>query len=146
MLQDVQVPVLLTKRRHLENLPRHVARMICLDADWQTIALQSEENPLSTATPEHLAYVLYTSGSTGRPKGVAIEHRNAVAFVQWASSVFSREDLSGVLASTSICFDLSVFELFVPLICGGTVQLVENVLHLPGISPNRRVTLINTVP
>src|SRR5205085_1424352 len=49
-------------------------------------------------------------------------------------------------ASTSICFDLSVFEIFVPLSSGGTVILVEDVLHLPGLSSGRPVTLINTVP
>ncbi len=146
MLQDAQVPVLLTQRQLVENLPQHLSRMIHLDTDWLAIAQRSKENPTSRVMPEHLAYVPYTSGSTGQPKGVAIEHRNAVAFVQWATSVFTLEDLAGVLASTSICFDLSVFELFVPLICGGTVQLVENVLYLPDIPSDRQVTLVNTVP
>jgi amino acid adenylation domain-containing protein len=146
MLQDAQVPVLLTQQQLVESLPQHMSSMICLDTDWQAIAQRSEENPASRVMPKHLAYVLYTSGSTGRPKGVAIEHRNVVAFVQWATSVFTHEDLAGVLASTSICFDLSIFELFVPLICGETVQLIENVLHLPDISLDRQVTLVNTVP
>ena len=61
-------------------------------------------------------------------------------------STFAPEDLAGVLASTSFCFDLSVFEFFVPLSSGGTVLLVEDVLHLPGFSSRRQVTLINTVP
>ena len=67
----------------------------------------------------NLAYVIYTSGSTGRPKGVAIEHRSAVALVRWARREFPAEEPARVLASTSICFDLSVFELFVPLSLGG---------------------------
>src|SRR5262249_40223737 len=61
--------------------------------------------------PENLAYLIYTSGSTGRPKGVAIEQRSAVAFACWARQAFSDAELSGVLAATSIGFDLSVFEL-----------------------------------
>ena len=97
-------------------------------------------------TVANLAYVIYTSGSTGRPKGVAITHQSASAFLHWAGEVFSPAQLAGVLASTSICFDLSIFELFVPLSQGGTVLLSENVLGLPLLPAANQVTLINTVP
>ena len=80
------------------------------------------------------------------PKGVAIEHRNAVAFLYWAKRVFSAEQLAGVLASTSICFDLSVFEIFAPLSWGGKVILAPNVLALQDSAAVGKVTLINTVP
>src|SRR4029079_7957428 len=60
--------------------------------------------------------------------------------------VFPPADLAGVLASTSICFDLSVFELFVPLAWGGMVILAENALALPALPARGEVTLINTVP
>ena len=62
--------------------------------------------------------MIYTSGSTGRPKAVAIEHRSAVALMLWSRREFSDLELSGVLASTSITFDMSVFELFAPLSWG----------------------------
>src|SRR6185503_8922848 len=94
----------------------------------------------------HLAYVIYTSGSTGQPKGVAIEHRSTVALLHWARSIFPPEDLSGVLAATSICFDLSIFELFVPLSWGGCVILARDALQLPDLAAANEVTLINTVP
>ncbi|HYX24727.1 MAG TPA: amino acid adenylation domain-containing protein, partial [Thermoanaerobaculia bacterium] len=100
--------------------------------------------PLAGA--DNLAYVIYTSGSTGRPKGVAIAHRSAVELVFWARRVFSAEELSGVLASTSICFDLSVFELFAPLSWGGCVLLAPNVLELAQLPSASRVRLLNTVP
>ncbi|HKH43621.1 MAG TPA: amino acid adenylation domain-containing protein, partial [Thermoanaerobaculia bacterium] len=93
-----------------------------------------------------LAYLIYTSGSTGTPKGVAVPHTAAVALVRWAGTVFSREDLAGVLAATSISFDLSVFEIFVPLAHGGTVILAENALELPRLPAAGAVTLVNTVP
>ncbi|QXH69762.1 non-ribosomal peptide synthetase [Pseudomonas asgharzadehiana] len=98
------------------------------------------------AHADNLAYVIYTSGSTGKPKGVAISHRNAVSLVQWAQGVYRREDLQGVLASTSICFDLSVWELFVTLGSGGFFVLAENALALADLPARDRVTLINTVP
>ena len=94
-----------------------------------------------------LAYLIYTSGTTGEPKGVMIEHRNAVAFLAWAHRVYSREQLSTVLAATSMCFDLSVFEMFAPLTCGGSCLLVRHILalHEPEACA-AGVTLINTVP
>ncbi|MCB1057890.1 MAG: amino acid adenylation domain-containing protein, partial [Acidobacteria bacterium] len=94
-----------------------------------------------------LAYVIYTSGSTGRPKGVAIEHRSALAMVRWAAASFSPQQLAGVLAATSVCFDLSVFEIFAPLSTGGTVHLVDNALALSvATGGSLPVTLLNTVP
>jgi amino acid adenylation domain-containing protein len=95
-------------------------------------------------TPAHLAYLIYTSGSTGRPKGVAIEHRNAVNLVAWALRAFDAGELANVLFATSINFDLSVFECFVPLSAGGAVTVVENALSL--LERPQPVSLINTVP
>jgi amino acid adenylation domain-containing protein len=146
MLKDTQVLVLLTQQQLVKKLPEHQARVVCLDTGSKAIAKESGKNPLSTVTPGHLAYVIYTSGSTGRPKGVAIEHHSTVALLDWAKKVFTTEELAGVLASTSICFDLSVFELFVTLSCGGKVILAENALHLPTLPASKEVTLINTVP
>ncbi|HEX3131437.1 MAG TPA: amino acid adenylation domain-containing protein, partial [Thermoanaerobaculia bacterium] len=109
--------------------------------------LDEEEGRLpGTSGPGNLAYLIYTSGSTGRPKGVAIEHRSAAALLAWAGEVFGPEDLAGVLASTSITFDLSVFELFLPLARGGRVTLAENALALPDLPMRDRVRLVNTVP
>ncbi|WP_198538372.1 amino acid adenylation domain-containing protein, partial [Marinicella sediminis] len=97
-------------------------------------------------TPTDLAYVIYTSGSTGLPKGVAIEHHSPVALVNWAQRVYSKAESAAVLASTSICFDLSIYELFFTLGTGGQVVLVDNALGLQGLGEHTPVTLINTVP
>src|SRR5262249_28314431 len=69
-----------------------------------------------------------------------------VAFVHWAQSVFTSRELAGVLFSTSVCFDLSVFEIFVTLASGGAVIVAENALALPALPARDRVTLVNTVP
>ena len=95
-------------------------------------------------SPDAPAYVLYTSGSTGRPKGVLVTHDNAVTMVRWAVRRFTPAHLSRVLASTSVCFDVSVFELFAPLCAGGTVVIVDNALSLLADSPD--VTVITAVP
>jgi amino acid adenylation domain-containing protein/FkbH-like protein len=146
ILEDTKAPVLLTEQALRTLRVPEETRVICLDTDWPDIQWQSRQDLSSGAKNNDLAYVIYTSGSTGKPKGVALEHRNAVALVCWAQDVFSREELAGVLASTSICFDLSVFEMFVPLSWGGTVILAENALALPALPARAEVTLVNTVP
>ncbi|HEU4881896.1 MAG TPA: non-ribosomal peptide synthetase, partial [Longimicrobium sp.] len=80
------------------------------------------------------------------PKGVAIEHGSVVALLAWAAELHSAEELGGMLASTSICFDLSVYELFLPLTRGGRVIVVENALSLPASPAAGEVRVINTVP
>jgi amino acid adenylation domain-containing protein len=114
------------------------AELLDLDGDYPELG--------GGASPGNLAYVIYTSGSTGRPKGVAIEHRSAVDLLRWAAEIFPAEDLAGVFAATSVCFDLSVFEIFLPLARGGAVILGDNALALAGLPAAERVTLINTVP
>jgi amino acid adenylation domain-containing protein/thioester reductase-like protein len=109
--------------------------------------LPDECGPLALpAEPRQLAYVLYTSGSTGRPKGVAVEHRSVVALLAWAREVYGAGALSAVLASTSVCFDISVYELFAPLCTGGKVVMVENLLALSDARAGGGVTTINSVP
>ncbi|MBW4685858.1 MAG: amino acid adenylation domain-containing protein [Komarekiella atlantica HA4396-MV6] len=146
ILEDTQASVLLTQTSLLQAIPQHQAEVVCLDADWHYIAQQSQEHLFSQSTPDNLAYVIYTSGSTGRPKGVMIKHASTVAMLDWANKTFEMKAKKGVLASTSICFDLSVFEIFVPLCCGGKVLLIENALHLPTLATAESITLINTVP
>jgi amino acid adenylation domain-containing protein len=98
------------------------------------------------ARPANPAYIIYTSGSTGRPKGVLISHHNALALLAWAQRAFSSAELAGVMAATSLCFDLSIFELFVPLSFGGTVILADNALALAQLEARAAITLLNTVP
>lgn len=146
ILEDAKAPVLLTQSSLRGLCASPERQVVCLDSDWTAIEAESPENLSTSVQPGNLAYVIYTSGSTGRPKGVALEHRSAVAFVHWAKGVFTSEQLNGVLASTSICFDLSIFELFVTLSAGGKVVLAENALALPGLPAANEVTMINTVP
>lgn len=146
ILQDTKISVLLTQQNLLTCLPHYQGKIVDLVKNWNIIAQESPQNPSKQVTSNHLAYILYTSGSTGHPKGVAIEHHSPIALIEWSCQVFSQEDITGVLASTSICFDLSIFELFLPLCRGGKVILLENALRLINSPLAQQVTLINTVP
>ena len=146
IMRDAQVSVLVTKEPLSHYLPTQTTKVIYLDRDWEMIGHESPQNIGSRIEERNLAYVIYTSGSTGKPKGVAIEHRSAAALLYWSKEVFSPEQLCGVLASTSICFDLSIFELFVPLSWGGTTILADDALQLPILPSAQEVTLMNSVP
>ena len=149
MVEDSGVALVLATESTATALAGGAAPILLLDpetAAGEAIAGESNADPAPLAGPGNLAYVIYTSGSTGRPKGVAIEHGSAVELCRWSREVFPDADLEGVLAATSICFDLSVFELFVPLGRGGRVLLAENALELPSLADFAAVSLLNTVP
>ncbi|HEU0055102.1 MAG TPA: amino acid adenylation domain-containing protein, partial [Longimicrobium sp.] len=69
-------------------------------------------------TPTHLAYVIYTSGSTGRPKGVAVPHRGVVNLLGSMREIVGMEPADRLLAVTTYAFDISVLEIFLPLLHG----------------------------
>jgi amino acid adenylation domain-containing protein len=107
---------------------------------------QSKDNLNIAIAPENLAYIIYTSGSTGKPKGVMIEHRNTNAFIAWCKQEFALSHFDIIYACTSICFDLSVFELFYPLSIGKLVRILENGLAIGNYLTEDSAILINTVP
>lgn len=105
-----------------------------------------ECNPDFVPFPEQLSHVIYTSGSTGLPKGVALSHQSTIAMLMWARNFFRAQDFKGVFAATSVCFDLSVFEVFAPLAWGGSIILADNAMAYQDHPLAKNVTLLNTVP
>ncbi|WP_433317875.1 amino acid adenylation domain-containing protein [Micromonospora chersina] len=141
MAADSGVRLVLTRADLAGRFPDTVVAVDRLDA------VEDATDPAAPSTAEDLAYVIYTSGSTGRPKGVAIEHRSASVLMHWVRQTFDDAELGGLLAATSVCFDLSVFEIFGPLCWGGRVLLVDDVLALAAPGADKLpVTLVNTVP
>ncbi|MEU4097599.1 amino acid adenylation domain-containing protein [Streptomyces sp. NPDC026673] len=92
--------------------------------------------------PHSPAYVMYTSGSTGTPKGVVVEHRNLHTLISWYADYLSADELRGMLAATSVCFDPSTVEIFAPLVAGGTVILAENLFAVPALPARSEVTVL----
>ncbi|MPQ71606.1 MULTISPECIES: syringopeptin non-ribosomal peptide synthetase SypA [unclassified Pseudomonas] len=144
MLQDSAPAAVLAQAATRDLLAGVSVPVINLDqGTWQDESVQNPEVPGLTSA--HLAYLIYTSGSTGLPKGVMIEHCNTVNFLTWAHAAFGGGSaLNKTLFSTSLNFDLAVYECFAPLTSGGSIDVVKNVLELQ--HGEHDIGLINTVP
>ncbi len=123
MIEDSQLPLLITQQALRNQFAEPNVQVICLDADWPAIAQHSNENLDSGVTPENLAYTIYTSGSTGKPKGVQICHRTAVNFLHSMRFAPGLTEQDVLLAITTISFDIAVLELYLPLMVGAQIVL-----------------------
>ena len=143
IVADAAAPVILTNATLAPVFADSGARLLF---DTEPTAEDTGMAEPVPARPGDLAYVLYTSGSTGRPKAVGIEHRNLINLISWGRSIVSDAELRGLLFSTSLNFDLSAFEMFLPLAFGGCMVLVENLLTLQSAPQREKVRLVNTGP
>jgi len=78
------------------------------------------------AGPDDVAYVIYTSGSTGTPKGVLVPHRSVVNFVEGVARELGFGPDDALLAVTTLSFDISVLEIFLPLARGGRMVIASS--------------------
>ncbi|MGH9959206.1 MAG: non-ribosomal peptide synthetase, partial [Pyrinomonadaceae bacterium] len=148
MLVDAQVSMLLTQARLVERLSlARGAQVIRLDIDWEVIAQESGENPISGAVLENLAYVIYTSGSTGKPKGVLLQHIGLSNLVNAQTQSFNIEADCHVLQFASSSFDASVSEIFIALLTGATLYLArqDTLASIPDLLQLLRHQAITTV-
>ncbi len=145
MLADSGAALLLSRHDLLAGLDLP-ADLPVLPLDALPPEPRAESAPWPAWPPQRLAYLIYTSGSTGRPKAVAIAAHSAAVLLAWARTLYTPTDLAHVLAGTSVCFDLSIFELFLPLSVGGAVHLADNALALYQLPSAESITLVNTVP
>jgi|GEM_PF-106828 len=126
MIEDSATPLVVTQSALQGELPKSDrVKVVCLDADWAAIEREPAEAPSCEARSENLAYVIYTSGSTGKPKGVELEHRSVVSFLDSMRREpgFGPDDK--LLAVTTLSFDISVLEVFLPLTSGGTLVIAS---------------------
>ncbi|HEX2207374.1 MAG TPA: non-ribosomal peptide synthase/polyketide synthase [Longimicrobium sp.] len=132
MLDDADAALLLTTERLAGIVPaREGMEVIRLDAAAAEVGAERAEPLESGVHPRTLAYVLFTSGSTGRPKGVAVEHAGVGNYLAWAARTYPGR---GSAVHTSLSFDLTVTSLFVPLLSGGSVELVDEADGVEGLA------------
>src|SRR5208283_1664846 len=125
MLEDGDVPVILTQEALRAGLPEHHAKVVRLDSDWETIAKESAENPICLTVPENLAYIIYTSGSTGQPKGVLVSHASIAQHCLNSRKYYALGSSDKVLQYASLSFDLSLEQILPTLVVGATLVMMS---------------------
>ncbi|RKH14792.1 amino acid adenylation domain-containing protein [Corallococcus sp. CA053C] len=151
MLEDARPAVLLAQEGLLSRLPAHEARVLCLDTQWEEVALQPRHAPSPRATADSLAYVIFTSGSTGRPKGAMNAHGPVVNRLLWMQSAYGLGPSEAVLQKTPFSFDVSVWEFFWPLMTGARLVLArpgghQEPAYLARIIREAGITTLHFVP
>jgi len=136
MIEDAQVPVLLTQEKLIKRLPDSLTGtqpdeliqnpiVVCLDKNWETIAQESQENPTSGVTADNLAYVIYTSGSTGKPKGVQVQHGGLLNLIFWHQQAFSVSSRDRVTQIAGMAFDACGWEIWPYLTAGASIYFPD---------------------
>lgn len=123
MVEHSQMPLVLTEEAcagviELLDVPQAPVLL-----KMEQVEPQSELSDAVSINPEQPAYVIYTSGSTGLPKGVVVPHRSVVNFMQSMAYQPGFKASDRLLAVTTLSFDISVLELFLPLTQGGAVYV-----------------------
>ncbi|WP_163777850.1 non-ribosomal peptide synthetase [Myxococcus vastator] len=128
ILDDSGVSLLLTEPELAAQVPAYLGkRMVMAEASGA-----STTSPQVTLAGTNLAYVLYTSGSTGRPKGVAVPHAAVVNFMASMQRAPGMTEQDTLFAVTTVAFDISVLELFLPLSVGASVVIASRETALDG--------------
>ena len=151
MLSDASAPLLVTSLELIDTFPQYSGEMILIDSQWSQIAQHEAENPLTSVNSSNLAYVIYTSGSTGKPKGVQLEHGSVVNFLTSMQQEPGMSTSDVLLSVTTLSFDIAVLEIFLPLVTGAQLILVDKQTTMDGrallaeISKNN-VTVMQATP
>jgi amino acid adenylation domain-containing protein len=151
IVRETATPVVLTQSQHAEKLASCAAEVVCIDRERPRLETFPTTNVGEVAQLHNLAYVIFTSGSTGVPKGVMIEHGALLNRLSWMQEAFSLAREDRVLQKTPYTFDVSIWELFWPLMAGATLVFARPGGHKdPGylidMIARTRVTTLNFVP
>jgi amino acid adenylation domain-containing protein len=139
MLEDAGATILLA-RGSLVELPRGgQTSLLDTDLEWGSLDREGCPDLDDSCGPDNLAYVIYTSGSTGRPKGVMIPHHGICNRLLWMQETYQLTPDNRVLQKTPLGFDVSLWELFWPLMAGSTLVVAPPGAHK---DPSRLVELI----
>ncbi len=151
LLDDAQVPVVLTQQCHADRLSGFNGTVLPLDAQAGFLANYPAHAPAHVTQQNDLAYVIYTSGSTGQPKGCLLSHAAICNRLQWMQDTYRLRPGDRVLQKTPYTFDVSVWEFFWPLLAGATLVLATPQGHkdphyLAQAIRAERITVCHFVP
>lgn len=151
ILEETGAPVVLTQEGLADNQAFAGVEVIRLDRDVEVFATESTENLPSQVTGENLCYVIYTSGSTGQPKGAMLHHRGVRNRLLWGITNYELGQGDVVLHKTPLTFDVSVWEIFAPLLSGACLLIAkagghQDPVYQLELMAREKVTHVDYVP
>ncbi|OOQ61561.1 non-ribosomal peptide synthetase [Mucilaginibacter pedocola] len=150
MLADSEAVKLITSRKY-SGMYESDAEELLLHEIWTTLDSKPKTDPKVAVSGQDLLYILYTSGSTGQPKGVQIAHHNCVNFLYSMQKQPGMTPADKLLAVTTISFDIAGLELFLPLITGSQIILVDAATAKDGVAlldiiRREKITVMQATP
>lgn len=151
IIDDAAVTVVLTQQRFGQRLEALDVEVLCLDDPEQQALHENAANPLSINSPDDLAYVIYTSGSTGRPKGCMLAHKAICNRLLWMQRQYAIGPADRILQKTPFTFDVSVWELFLPLLSGACLVMArpeghKDAHYLVALIKAQQISICHFVP
>ncbi len=128
MLEDAKPSCIITTEEIAARLPDGLSvPQLVLDqtVTQEIVKRYSPDNPNVSVSLAHPAYIIYTSGSTGRPKGVVVTLKSLSNFLLSMQEAFSLGEEDRLLAVTTVAFDISALELYLPLISGAQIVIAK---------------------
>ncbi|MDO8226528.1 amino acid adenylation domain-containing protein [Bacillus cabrialesii] len=128
MLEDAKPSCIITTEEIAARLPDNLTvPQLVLDQSFtqEVVKRYSPDNPNVSVSLAHPAYIIYTSGSTGRPKGVVVTLKSLSNFLLSMQETFSLGEEDRLLAVTTVAFDISALELYLPLISGAQIVIAK---------------------
>lgn len=125
IIDEIKADFILSNRSSSKNL---AAKLILLDEEWGLIENEQTTVAQSSVKNNNLLYVIYTSGSTGKPKGVMVEHQSLAVYIHTQTAYFGITDADRIMQFSNYCFDASVEQIFLALLNGGTLVLIDEEL------------------
>ena len=151
VLAETQALLLLTSSDLLAGMETTDGKIVCIDSEWEQISRQPVSSPAVEINPDNLAYVIYTSGTTGKPKGVMVSHRALCNHLRWMQAAFPLISQDRVPQKYSLSFDVSLLEIYYPLLAGAQLAIVPlmdyfDFSSLMDFLIENRITAIDLVP
>lgn len=151
IIKDAGPVFIISEKKWTQSLPDSKIEILFLDTLKHEIIEEKDSHPGISISPDDPIYLMYTSGSTGQPKGVLLPHRGVINTLLWLKNLFVRGSNNRFLQNAPFTFDISVWEIFLPLISGFELAIVKpgghmDSAYLVNLIHKKEITILQLVP
>jgi len=152
MLEDTGAAIVVSNSRQRHRIVKgSMCSIVEVDESRFITGKDISSGPPFRPSPARLAYVIYTSGSTGRPKGAMIEHRGMLNHLYAKINTLGVNQETRIAQTAALTFDISVWQMFAALVCGGTTIIYPDEVVYSGTALLQRlegdgITIVELVP